>query len=972
MGKNVVKSVIWIIIPILMIFSIGWYYISLVRRSMWNQTMDDVLEVTSQGGHSFDIYIETNIEMLNSLRNNLAISSAVDDVSINEKLDLRSTASSDYVLVNLDRGVMYTNRDKDVRQLTEAELEKYSELDGTGITEPGISDFTGRTVISCYETFEFADGDHAVILEELLLSSLSGDFSIDFYNGAGFSYIINNQGKILVRSSHKNSNKTFENIFDVIDIDGNDEEQIQSFKNALLQDESGVASFLYRDEKYVYTYVPVESTEGWYFISIIPNSVITQNSNDIIRSSWIIVFLLAIGIVSFAAYMIIMKQNHNRVMEKEREVKYREQLFSILSNNTDDVFLMITTNGSKVEYVSPNIERVLGIPSKDVLKDIHAVNRTLCSTENEYGMESMSNIVPGSSVSFESERIHEKTGEHRWFSEMIYCAEVENTDKFIVVISDCTEEKQSKKALEDALNIAKAANEAKSTFLSNMSHDIRTPMNAIVGLSTLLQRDAGNPEKVRDHTKKIVSSSQHMLGIINDILDMSKIESGKATLNISEINLAEIVEELGTIIRSQANAKNQTFGISVKDIQQEHLLGDKMRIEQIMMNLLSNAVKYTQDGGNIEMVISQIPQSAKNYAHLRFVVRDNGMGMSEEYRKKIFTPFTRETNSVTNKIQGTGLGMAITKNLVDLMGGTISVESVQGKGSTFTVDLELRMQKRDIDRNFWISHGVTHTLVVDDDVEVCTNIIGAMSGTGVAMQFASDGLSAVEMVEDAHSRSQDFNLVLLDWKMPGIDGIETARRIRAVIPENVPIMILTAYDWSDIEKEALEAGINGFLPKPFFLSNFKQAIERIEDGDGTLSDAAETGLPENIRVLVVEDNEINAEILLELLSDIPGLVCVVAGNGKLGVEKFESSAEYEYDIIFMDVQMPVMNGYEATRAIRALNRPDAKTVPIVAMTANAFAEDLKDALDSGMNAHVPKPVDLDRILEVLREYTQKK
>lgn len=960
------------LLTIVVIAAAGAYYILSVRTAMQSQSITDIFEVTAQGRHAFDVYMSKNTEMLHNLTMSAAKCSSDDEEGIVSTLNERNGSDTEYVLIVPEKGLMYTNRSTKSRPVEKSEIDNYPAPDGRGVNETGISEFTGRNVLSCYERFTFTDGTVGIMISEMLHSSVSDEFSISFFGGTGFSHIVNDKGDILIRSNHKNSSRIVENIFDEINSYGNDEEKVRDFENMLAGRKSGMSKFIYRGDDYVFTYVPVENIDDWYFISIIPEDVITQNANDLVQSSQLLLFFISVVIVLFAAFLLVARQSNKDIMKKEHEIKYREQLFSILSNNTDDVFLMVTINGNAVEYVSPNIERVLGISEKDVLEDVHAVNRTLCSTENTFGMESMNNIKPGASVSFESERIHEKTGEHRWFNEIIYCAEIENTEKLIVVISDRTDEKQSKKALEDALNMTKAANEAKSTFLSNMSHDIRTPMNAIVGLSSLLQRDADNPEKVREHTRKIVSSSQHMLGIINDILDMSKIESGKATLNITEINLAEIVEELGTIIRPQAKAKNQTFGISVKDIQQEHLLGDKLRIEQIMINLLSNAVKYTSDGGNIEMVISQIPRSAKNYAHLRFVVRDNGMGMSAEYQQKIFAPFTREINSTTNKIQGTGLGMAITKNLVDLMGGTISVESVQGEGSTFTVDLELRMQKRDIDRSFWISHGVTHTLVVDDDVEVCTNIIGAMSGTGVAMQFAADGLSAVEMVKDAHSRGLDFNLVLLDWKMPGIDGVETARRIREVIPESVPIMILTAYDWTDIEKEAAEAGINGFLPKPFFLSNFRQAIERIDNGDGTLSGAVGSRLPENTRVLVAEDNEINAEILLELLSDIPGLVCVVAEDGKQALDKFESSAAYEFDIILMDVQMPNMNGYEATRAIRALNRPDAKTIPIVAMTANAFAEDLKDALDSGMNAHVPKPVDLDRILEVLREYTQKK
>lgn len=966
--KQKLKTLGFAVLSILIIAAIGVYYIASVRKSIWEQSVTDILEITAQGSHAFDVYAAKDAEMLHSLRLIIEKERSDSGQTISSRLSLLGESENDYSVIDLDDGTVYTGRSAEVLTLDKSELEAFEGLKDRGVMEPGISPFTGRNVLSCYECFDFADGDRGIIVEELLLSSVSNEFSITFFNNEGFSHIINSEGKILVRSNHKNSSRAFDNIFDVVDEEGSDEEELRKFREGLRKGQSGVSRFIYRGEEYVFTYVPIENISGWNFISVIPNDVITEDAGKVVKSSLMLMFIIGIGIVVFAAFMIIMRQSYKSIMEKEQEIKYREQLFGILSNNTDDVFLMSATDGNTVEYISPNIEQVMGIPAKDVKKDLFAINRTLCLNENEIGENLIKNIKPGKPLSFENERVHGISGEHRWFTESIYYVEIDNTGKLIAVISDRTDEIRNKAALEEALNIAKEANEAKSTFLSNMSHDIRTPMNAIVGLSTLLQRDCGNPDRVREHTHKIVASSRHMLGLINDILDMSKIESGNASINVSEINLAEIVEELATIIRPQAKARGQTFEITVSNIQQEHLIGDRLRIEQIMINLLSNAVKYTPDGGRIEMIIEQIPKSMKNYAHMRFTVKDNGMGMSEEYLKIIFAPFTRETNSTTNKIQGTGLGMAITKNLVDLMGGTISVESKQGEGSTFAVDLELRMQEKDIDRNFWKAHGVSRTLIVDDDTEVGTNIIGAMEGTGVAAQFVSDGASAVEMTKEAHDRGAGFDLVLLDWKMPGMSGIETARRIRQIVPENVPIMILTAYDWSDIEDEALEAGINGFLPKPFFLTNFKLAIERLRMDEESSGTEKELSL-ENKRVLIAEDNELNAEILIELLSEITGLTCVVTENGKEAFDKFTSSEAGEYDIIFMDVQMPVMNGYEATKAIRAAGHPDSKTIPIIAMTANAFAEDVKAALDAGMNAHVSKPVDIDRIIEVLKEFT---
>ena len=523
---------------------------------------------------------------------------------------------------------------------------------------------------------------------------------------------------------------------------------------------------------------------------------------------------------------------------------------------------------------------------------------------------------------------------------------------------------QSKESAEQAFQIAEEANRAKSSFLSNMSHDIRTPMNAIVGFATLLTRDAGNPEKVREYTQKITSSSQHLLGLINDILDISKIEAGKTTLNVSDESMVELIENIDSIIRPQMRAKGHSFEVYSRDLKHEHVVMDKLRLNQILLNLLSNAVKYTPEGGHVTLTVQELPQHTRQLANYRFVVEDNGYGMSEEYQQTLFQAFTREEDSVTNKIQGTGLGMAITKNLLDLMGGTISVKSKKGEGSTFVIDLSLYISEQAIDQNFWRNHGITRLLAVDDEEVVCQNIQLTMEGTGVTVDYALGGLSAVDRVKRSDAEGQPYDIVLLDWKMPDVDGVEAARRIRESALQNTPILVLTSYDWMEVEDDARAVGVDAFLPKPFFITSFRQKVDGILNGEESVSAAQETEEPaaqqsilQGMHILVAEDNEINAEILGELLN-IVGAVCDIRENGQLAVDEFKQSAPGEYQVILMDVQMPVMNGYDATRAIRALEHPMAKKIPIIAMTANAFAEDVRDALEAGMNAHVAKPVDM--------------
>ena len=524
---------------------------------------------------------------------------------------------------------------------------------------------------------------------------------------------------------------------------------------------------------------------------------------------------------------------------------------------------------------------------------------------------------------------------------------------------------RSKETAEEAFRIAEEANRAKSSFLSNMSHDIRTPMNAIVGFAALLSRDAENPDKVKEYTKKISSSSQHLLGLINDILDISKIEAGKAALNLSDENMVEMIEEIDAIIRPQMKAKGHTFEVHSKDMKHEQVIMDKLRLNQILLNLLSNAVKYTPDGGRVTLTVQELPQRARQFVNFRFIVADNGYGMSEEYVQKIFQAFTREEDSVTNKIQGTGLGMSITKNLVELMGGNIQVDSKKGEGTVFTVNLELHISGQTVDHDFWEKNGISRMLVVDDEEAICNSIQMTMEGTGVTVEYALDGQTAVDMVKQSDGEGRLYNVVLLDWKMPGMDGVETVRRIRREILKDIPIFVLTGYDWADIEEEAERAGVDAFLQKPFFLTSFRQKVDSVISQEPESDDSDEQSIFQAMHILVAEDNEINAEILSELL-DMAGASCEIYENGQLAAEAFEQSEPGQYQLVLMDVQMPVMNGYDATRAIRKSAHPMAEKIPIIAMTANAFAEDIRDALESGMNAHVSKPIDMTVLDQAVR------
>lgn len=530
----------------------------------------------------------------------------------------------------------------------------------------------------------------------------------------------------------------------------------------------------------------------------------------------------------------------------------------------------------------------------------------------------------------------------------------------------------SNQRLAEALQAAQIASNSKTMFLSNMSHDIRTPMNAVLGFTTLLAKDAENPDKVREYTKKITASGQHLLSLINDILDVSKIESGKVVLNVEEFTLNDLVSSVDAIIRPMAEARDQKFIVEVAGIKHECLLGDETRINQVLINLLSNAVKYTQTGGNIWLRIIGLKQRSTQFEHIRIEVQDNGYGMTKEYLETIFDAFTRAENSTTNKVQGTGLGMAITKNIIELMGGTIDVSSEVNQGSLFRVELEFRIPEGQADKRFWAERGISRVLVADADAERCENIQALMSDVGVKSDTAHSMEEVLSLLSKCDKVRESYHAILLDGSISNTDCMQAVNTVREETGEELPVVFLADHDEEGAE-DVLQIENTGILFKPFFASAFKEKIleMQIKTTQGEESDGKNQNSLDGLYFLAAEDNEINAEILREILL-ISNAQCEIVENGQLAVERFANSKEGEFDAILMDVQMPVMNGYDATKAIRALEREDARKIPIIAMTANAFAEDEKEALNAGMNVHLAKPIDIELLNQVIRQYTKGK
>ncbi len=503
-----------------------------------------------------------------------------------------------------------------------------------------------------------------------------------------------------------------------------------------------------------------------------------------------------------------------------------------------------------------------------------------------------------------------------------------------------------------------------------MSHDIRTPMNAIIGFTSLAASHIDNKKKVKEYLGKISTSSEHLLSLINDVLDMSRIESGKVKIEEKPLHLPDLMHDIRTIIQPNIASKQLDFLIDMIDVKDEDIIADKLRLNQILLNILNNGIKFNKTGGTVSLRIKQTKQAPYGYANYQFIIRDTGIGMSEEFREHIFEAFTREETSTVSGVQGTGLGMAITKNIVDMMGGTITVNSEEGKGSEFIVSLTFKISGDPVVYEKIEQLQGLRALVADDDTDTCLNISNMLTEIGMRPEWTVSGKEAVIRAKQAVEIGDEFSAYIIDWLMPDMNGIETVRRIRRVIGNDKPIIILTAYDWTDIEAEAREAGVTAFCEKPLFMSELRDILSRPFRVSGENYKKEQEIQFEGKKILLVEDNALNQEIAVTILEEA-GFVVEVAEDGTIAVEKMKQAVPGQYDLILMDIQMPKMDGYEATRQIRVLDKPYAAQIPIVAMTANAFEEDKEKAFESGMNGHLAKPIKISELLKTLKQVLRK-
>lgn len=669
------------------------------------------------------------------------------------------------------------------------------------------------------------------------------------------------------------------------------------------------------------------------------------------------------------AYSVLTNIDDLVMMQKEKSVTY-ENLPGFVAKYQIDNDLNMTLLDANDRY-----QDYFG---ESVSHDGSALYQKNIEDNWEAIEEQRENILAGKPLHFVMQ-VKSRTGQTLWLQVSASCVDKQNDCSIYMVIfidiTDVTELRQMQKklteqkvALQEALTAAEYANRAKSDFLSRMSHDIRTPMNAVLGMTKIGKKYARDPERVLDCFQKIDVSSKLLIDLINEVLDMSKIESGRMLLAEEEINLAELTQGVVTMVQPQFRDKNLHFKAYASGVAHETVVSDGQRLQQLLMNLLTNAVKYTPEGGHISLEIIETPADGTDTVHYEFVVSDTGIGMKPEFLSHVFEPFERADDEKIQFVQGTGLGLSICKKIAEQMGGTIKVESTYGKGSRFTVSVHLKVQEDAIGDDALAGLPV---LVVDDDAVVCDSTCERLEELGMAAERVTDGRTALAKVAEAHEAGRDYFAVILDYRMPELDGVETARLIRQRVGIDLPIIMLSAYDLTEQMDAAREAGANGFITKPLFRSRLVYKLKQFVGG-GHVAEEPETGSLlggsyQEKRILLVEDNAMNREIAVEILSDT-GVIIEKAENGQIAVDMVRDSPAGTYDLIFMDMQMPVMDGCTATGQIRALPREDVKTLPIIAMTANAFADDRQKTKEAGMNGHLAKPLDLDQLHQVLEKW----
>ena len=956
-----------ILLLLLLAVGLSVRYISFVSQTIYQESTSHLEEVLHKSNNMLKEMVRKNVTYLHLYNGFLENTSDEDEIQAYIKQAQKNTGFADFYFLTYDGNYMTVTGETGYLGLQTNLDEKLSEgkdiVMNTSLPgRPQMLAFICPKTHGSYRGFAY-DAIAISYYNGAVLTLLDNSA----FQGNASNYVIYPDGRVVIDNSVNRKETIYNFIAMLRDHSDLSEEQITELSNAFAQGSSGNLKVKLGDTSYYLVYEGA-AVQNWTMVGLVPVSIVNASLDEL----WFHTVQIVAGIVAGLALLVILlivRRSHVTLRRKNTEILYRDELFQKLSRNVDDVFLMLDAETSKVDYVSPNIERLLGIPWREVRQDARVLAALHPKDDPDRDKNFLEELLSGEQREWDTEYEHRETKERRWFHNIAMGSEVEGRAKYILVMSDRTADKQVNQALSNAVAAAETANRAKSTFLSNMSHDIRTPMNAIIGFTTLALSNINDTERVKDYLGKTLASSNHLLSLINDVLDMSRIESGKIHLEEVEVNLSDVLHDLKTIVSGQIFAKQLELYMDVMDVTDEDVYCDKTRLNQILLNLLSNAIKFTPAGGTVSVRVRQLAGKVRGCGQYEFRIKDNGIGMSQEFAKKIFEPFERERTSTVSRIQGTGLGMAITENIVDMMGGTIEVQTAQGKGTEFTVCVPMRAQteQRPVEKITELEG--LKALVVDDDFNTCDSVTKMLVKVGMRAEWTLSGKEAVLRARQSIEMSDAYHAYIIDWRLPDMNGIEVTRRIRS-LNDDTPIIILTAYDWSDIEVEAKAAGVTAFCAKPMFMSDLRETLMSALGQKQT--DAAQGLLPDKNadfkgkHILLVEDNELNREIAQEILREY-GFLVDSAENGAVAVEKVSTAAPGSYDLVLMDVQMPIMDGYTATRQIRALDDPARAKLPILAMTANAFDEDRRNALESGMNGFLSKPIVIGDLVQELHK-----
>ena len=948
---------------VLMVFQ----YFRFVSKTIYEESVSHLTEVFHQSDNMLRELTDKNLTYLHMWGENLQDISNEDEIRDYIKKAQKDagfmefyflSAEGNYKMATGETGYLGLQEDigEDIRQgndvIANAALPGKSQL----------LVFATPEAHGIYQGFEY---DAIAIAYEN--SDIVEVLDISAFNGNAQSLIVHPDGRVVI----DHSSESWGNVYNFFGLLREHSDMSEKELNELLEKfKAGRtdAMLLNLDGGNYYLVYEKSNIQDWMFLGLVQADIVNASMNSLQRSTMLLVGVVVLCIAAFLISLII-QTNRTNLRRKDTEILYRDELFQKLSMNVDDVFLMLDAKTYQADYVSPNAEKLLGITAEQIRKDIRVLGKLHPAEHEDSEKNYLEEIQVHEQREGDFKYVHLKTGEKRWFHNIAMGSEVNGKKKYILVMSDRTSDWKMNQALSEAVRAAETANKAKSTFLSTMSHDIRTPMNAIIGFTTLAVSNIDDKKRVQDYLGKILSSSNHLLSLINDILDMSRIESGKIHLEETEVSLSEVLHDLKTIISGQIHAKQLELYMDAMDVTNEDVYCDKTRLNQVLLNLLSNAVKFTPAGGTVSVRIRQCHGTQKGSELYEIRVKDNGIGMSQEFVQKIFSPFERERTSTVSRTQGTGLGMAITKNIVDMMGGTIEVQTDQGKGTEFIVRLPFRTQPEHQRIEKIAELEGLKALVVDDDFNTCDSVTKMLVRVGMRSEWTLSGKEAVLRARQSMELGDAFHAYIIDWRLPDMNGIEVTRQIRS-LGDDTPIIILTAYDWSDIEAEARAAGVTAFCAKPLFMSDIRETLmTAIGQSQSEPEDSVLPAAGSDFRgrcILLVEDNELNREIAVEILNEY-GFLVDTAENGAEAVEKVKNSTSGKYDLVLMDVQMPVMNGYEATKQIRALDDPALAGITILAMTANAFDEDRKKALKCGMDGFLSKPIVIEELISTLQK-----